>query len=159
MLSAIPYKSNEVVLHTDSRLLPRNKLARSSWNYALTARPGEKATLTYDMNTLQSISSKHDFLVTLNQTHAIDERKILGTYHYSHPQFTLAGIAAQNRWSEINGPKNTWYCGAWWRNGFHEDGIFSALRVVNAIQGEKEQTRILDGRARSEDLQQGEVHA
>lgn len=152
ILSAIPYKMNDVVLHTDSSLLPKLGKVRASWNYLITKNQSEFATLTYDMNTLQGIHSKHDFLVTLNQDGQIDDSKILGRYQYSHPQFTLNGIKAQERWQEIN-HTNTWFCGAYWRNGFHEDGVFSALRVVNAIQGEKEETCILTGHARPEHLE------
>lgn len=159
ILSAIPYEKNDVVLHTDSRLLPKHKLARSSWNYSLKPDDQKKATLTYCMNTLQGIESKHDFLVSLNQSENIDKTKILGSYSYDHPQFTLAGMEAQERWSEINGVNNTWFCGAYWRNGFHEDGVYSALRVVNGIQGESEATKILHGKARPSDLAKGERYA
>ncbi len=152
ILSAIPYKMNDVVLHTDSSLLPSNAKVRASWNYTISKEDADAATLTYDMNTLQGIDSTHDFLVTLNQPDKINQSKVLGHYQYSHPQFTLGTIAAQNRWVEINHHR-TWFCGAYWRNGFHEDGVFSALRVVNAIQGEKVATKILTGHALPEHLQ------
>lgn len=152
ILSVILYKMNDVVLHTDSTLLASNQKVRASWNYTIPEKSSDFATLTYDMNTLQGINSKHDFLVSLNQVDRIDASKILGHYQYSHPVFTLESIAAQGRWIEIN-HENTWFCGAYWRNGFHEDGVVSALRVVNAIQGEKEATRILTGHALPEHLQ------
>jgi len=132
VLSELPYSENEVVLHTDTRLLPRKRLAWSSWNYRL-RESNSQATLTYNMNILQGINSPETFCVTLNDTHSIDPGKILGEYRYAHPQFTIKGIAAQQRWSDINGPRNTWFCGAYWRNGFHEDGLFSGNRVADAI--------------------------
>ena len=132
VLSQLPYSENEVVLHTDTRLLPRKHLAWSSWNYRL-RESNSQATLTYNMNILQGINSPETFCVTLNDTDAIDPRTILGEYRYAHPQFTIKGIAAQQRWCDINGPRNTWFCGAYWRNGFHEDGLFSGNRVADAI--------------------------
>jgi predicted NAD/FAD-binding protein len=84
------------------------------------------------MNILQGISAPETFCVTLNDREAINPHKILGQFQYAHPVFTLSGIAAQERWEEINGDK-TWFCGAYWRNGFHEDGVYSALRVANGI--------------------------
>ena len=132
ILSALPYSDNEVVLHTDTRLLPKRQLAWSSWNYRL-KNSNDQATLTYNMNILQGIKSPETFCVTLNDTASIDPKKILGEYRYAHPQFTIDGICAQQRWKEINGPRNTWFCGAYWRNGFHEDGLFSGNRVADAI--------------------------
>jgi predicted NAD/FAD-binding protein len=85
------------------------------------------------MNILQGLAAEETFCVTLNQTNAIAEEKVLGIYHYDHPVFSEQGIKAQSRWSEINGIKNTWFCGAYWRNGFHEDGVWSALRVINEL--------------------------
>lgn len=138
VLAAIPYKMNEVVLHTDETLLPKNKKAWASWNYQIrhedTGVIGEVLSdkapaLTYNMNILQDITSPSTFCVTLNNTAAIDPRKIIGTYHYSHPVFSLDTVIAQQRWDEISGHHNVWFCGAYWANGFHEDGVNSALRV------------------------------
>jgi predicted NAD/FAD-binding protein len=133
ILGAIPYRHNDVVLHTDHSLLPENKRAWSSWNYWLRAEQQERPVLTYNMNILQAIDSQETFCVTLNAGDAIDERKILGTYSYSHPVFSLASVAAAKRWQEINGTNRTWYCGAYWSNGFHEDGVVSAVRVARAL--------------------------
>jgi predicted NAD/FAD-binding protein len=130
ILGALPYQINDVVLHTDTRLLPENALAWSSWNYHITADEQPHAVLTYDMNILQGLQSRYTFCVTLNHAAAIDPAKILGRYQYSHPVFTLEGILAQQRWVEINGVNRSWFCGAYWRNGFHEDGVVSALRVA-----------------------------
>jgi predicted NAD/FAD-binding protein len=133
VLGAIPYRMNDVVLHTDTRLLPQRKLAWSSWNYRIRADGGELPVLSYDMNILQRISSPHTFVVTLNDSEAIDPARVLGRYRYSHPVFTVAGVDAQRRWAEVNGPNRSWYCGAWWANGFHEDGVASALRVAQGL--------------------------
>ena len=133
ILSAIPYQENEVVLHTDTRLLPKKRRAWSSWNYHLTDSKQSHAVLTYNMNILQGLRSAYTFCVTMNHTAAIDPSKILRKFSYSHPVFTLAGITAQQRWHEINGTNHTWFCGAYWRNGFHEDGVASALRVCEAF--------------------------
>ncbi|MDN3640973.1 FAD-dependent oxidoreductase [Simiduia curdlanivorans] len=132
-LSAIPYQPNEVVLHTDTSVLPERKLAWSSWNSRLLQQQHEKPVLTYNMNILQGLKSQHTFCVTLNHTAAIDPDKILGVYHYDHPEFTVPGVAAQARWADINGRNNTWFCGAYWANGFHEDGVNSGIRVATAL--------------------------
>lgn len=133
ILSAIPYRNNDVVLHTDTRLLPKKKLAWSSWNYHLGTDRTKPATLSYNMNILQHFSSDTTYVVTLNQTDLIAEDKIIGRFQYSHPTFSLEGIKAQDRWSEINGVNKTWFCGAYWRNGFHEDGCWSGVRVANGL--------------------------
>ncbi|MFK7733750.1 MAG: NAD(P)/FAD-dependent oxidoreductase [Pseudomonadales bacterium] len=133
ILGAMPYSKNTVVLHTDTRVLPERRSTWSSWNYRITASAQELPVLSYNMNILQRIESEHTFCVTLNHDQAIDQNKILGRYEYAHPEFSAEAVAAQERWAEINGMRNTWYCGAYWRNGFHEDGVFSALRVVEQL--------------------------
>ena len=133
ILGAMPYQENDVVLHTDESLLPTKKLAWSSWNYQLKSQQQEQATLTYNMNILQGIESDTTFCVTLNATDDIDSDKILGRYQYSHPVFSLASVAATERWDDINGVNNTWFCGAYWGNGFHEDGASSGIRVAKAL--------------------------
>ncbi len=133
VLGDIAYRKNEVVLHTDETLLPSKRMTWSSWNYRIVAddNADEKLpVLTYNMNILQSLQALATFCVTLNHTEAIDDKKILGCYHYSHPVFTLEALAAQSRWKDIHGVNNTWYCGAYWFNGFHEDGVKSAVRVA-----------------------------
>ncbi|MFD1382766.1 NAD(P)/FAD-dependent oxidoreductase [Rhodanobacter aciditrophus] len=133
ILGAIPYRSNEVVLHTDTSLMPKAKLAWSSWNYHLGKDTSKPATLSYNMNILQGFDiTEKTYVVTLNNTDDIDPKSIIGTYHYDHPTFTLEGINAQERWAEIN-HENTWFCGAYWRNGFHEDGCWSGVRVAKAL--------------------------
>jgi predicted NAD/FAD-binding protein len=137
ILGALPYQSNDVVLHTDTRLLPRNRKTWSSWNYSLDAGR-DRAVVTYNMNILQGITAPETFCVTLNNSAAINPVKVLGRFSYDHPVFSIAGIAAQQRWEEINGHLNTWYCGAYWHNGFHEDGVVSALRVANALNHQRQ---------------------
>lgn len=138
ILGALPYQANDVVLHTDTRLLPRNRKTWSSWNYSLGSGQ-QRAVVTYNMNILQGIDAPETFCVTLNNTAAVNPLKILGRFSYDHPVFSVAGIAAQQRWQEINGQRNTWYCGAYWHNGFHEDGVVSALRVANALNSQARQ--------------------
>lgn len=133
VLTAIPYQDNEVVLHTDTALLPKKQLAWSSWNYRLRQQDQSRAVLTYNMNILQGIDSDTTFCVTLNDRSSIDADKILGVYHYAHPVFSLNSVAAQERWKDINGVKRTWFCGAYWGNGFHEDGVASGRRVAEAL--------------------------
>lgn len=132
VLGAIPYSMNEVVMHTDTSVLPKRPLAWASWNYEIEgaqAAASKPAAVTYNMNILQKIQSNTTFCVTLNNTAAIAPEKILGTYHYAHPQFSPEMVQAQNRRDEICGPQGVHFCGAYWYNGFHEDGLRSALDV------------------------------
>jgi len=126
VLSTIPYQPNEAVLHTDTRLLPRRKLAWAAWNYLMPEGPGGRLALTYDMNRLLGLDAPETFCVTLNATELIHPDKIIARMTYHHPLFTPEGTAAQARHREIDGTRRTYYCGAWWRNGFHEDGLVSA---------------------------------
>ena len=135
VLGAIPYQRNEAVLHSDATLMPRRSAARASWNYQLTDRPTGRTTVTYDMNRLQSLGADRDLLVSLNMTESIDPAAVIRTVDYAHPVFTPAGVDAQARWAEISGTGRTHYCGAYWRWGFHEDGVWSALRVSHALGG------------------------
>ncbi len=130
VLGAFPYQRNDVTLHTDERLLPRKPLARAAWNYHLLddrrAGARELAALTYDMNVLQSLEAPVRFLVTLNRDVDIDPAKVIQKLNYHHPVYTPAGVAAQKRRAEVSGVNHTFYCGAYWRYGFHEDGVVSA---------------------------------
>ena len=129
ILGAIPYERNEAVLHSDERLLPRRARARASWNFHLTPEPTGKTTVSYWMNRLQGLGSRRQYVVTLNRTEAIDPRTVIRAIDYAHPIYTPESIAAQDRWAEISGHRRTHYCGAYWRWGFHEDGVWSALRA------------------------------
>lgn len=133
ILGAIGYQANEAVLHTDSRALPVHRRARASWNVRRDRRDLEQCRVSYYMNQLQRLDARKDYIVSLNQTELLDPASILVQRNYQHPVFTPAAVAAQQRWSEINGVRRTWYCGAWWGWGFHEDGARSARRVVDAI--------------------------
>ncbi|MDT8894809.1 FAD-dependent oxidoreductase [Halomonas sp. I1] len=135
VLGAMPYQDNSVVLHTDTRLLPRRRRAWASWNYRLDERGDQARTsVTYNMNILQRLTSPHTFCVTLNDDADIAPDRVIGRYTYAHPRFTLTGQAAQHRHAEISGTAwRTHFCGAYWRNGFHEDGVWSALRVARAM--------------------------
>ncbi|MDZ7622743.1 MAG: FAD-dependent oxidoreductase [Candidatus Competibacteraceae bacterium] len=133
ILSAIPYQENEAVLHTDTRLLPRRKLAWAAWNYHLAAQPQTRVAVTYNMNILQNLDAPITFCVTLNPSQTIDPARVLYRTTYHHPVFTEAGVRAQARRAEISGVKNTWYCGAYWSYGFHEDGVNSGLAVARGL--------------------------
>jgi len=130
ILGSIPYQMNDVVLHTDTRLMPKRKLAWASWNYHIPQRKSDYAMVTYNMNMLQNFhDAEETFLVTLNRNQEIDPSKIIAKFEYAHPVFTLDGVASQKRHGEISGHNNTHFCGAYWLNGFHEDGVNSALMV------------------------------
>ena len=129
VLGAIPYQSNEVVLHTDASLLPRRRRAWASWNFHLNDEPVERTTVTYHMNRLQSLTAEHEFCVTLNRTEAIAPERVLSVQEFSHPVFSHRALTAQRRWDEVSGLRRTHYCGAYWGYGFHEDGVQSARRV------------------------------
>lgn len=133
VLEAVPYEANEVVLHTDTSVLPRRRRAWASWNYHIRKDAPERATVTYDMNILQGLDAPETFCVTLNETDGLDSDKILSTYRYHHPVFGPRRAAAQRRHPELIRNRRTSYCGAWWGHGFHEDGVQSALRVCAAF--------------------------
>ncbi len=129
VLSALPYQRNEAVLHTDSSLLPRCRRAWASWNYHIPREDGRPVVLTYNLNRLQGHQSPDPICVTLNATQSLDERKIIRRIEYDHPTYGRTAVAAQKRFAEINGRNRTYYCGAYWGYGFHEDGVKSALAV------------------------------
>lgn len=132
ILSAIPYANNQVVLHKDTSILPKRQLAWASWNYKLSGGTKEQTqppVVSYNMNILQRLTSTTTFCVTLNDTPSLDKTQIIRELEYSHPQFSQAGIEAQQRRGEICGKNGMHFCGAYWYNGFHEDGVRSALDV------------------------------
>lgn len=130
VLGAIPFQRNDVVLHTDARLLPRRRRAWAAWNCHLPATPAPRATVTYCMNILQGLAGPTVWNVTLNRDEAIDPRAVVRRLVYEHPVFDAAGVAAQARVPELNGTGRVWWCGAWCGHGFHEDALQSALRVA-----------------------------
>jgi predicted NAD/FAD-binding protein len=129
LLAALPYKENDAVLHTDDSVLPRNSRARASWNYRIPTEGGDLVTVTYDMSRLQNLGTERAVCVSLNESGSVDPAKVISRMRFSHPLFTPESLEAQAGHGEISGVDRTHFCGAYWRNGFHEDGVVSALRV------------------------------
>jgi predicted NAD/FAD-binding protein len=126
-LSAFPYRGNDVLLHDDERVMPRRRRVWSSWNYHLDDEGQRGASVTYWMNGLQRLAAPRQYFVTLNRQGAVAPARVIRRLAYEHPVFTADGVAAQARHRELVGHRRTSYCGAYWRNGFHEDGVASAL--------------------------------
>ncbi|MEE3169034.1 MAG: FAD-dependent oxidoreductase [Pseudomonadota bacterium] len=134
ILGAIAYQNNDVVLHTDSRVLPDNRRAWAAWNYFIPGHSTEPVSVTYNMNILQNFhEAPETFCVTLNRSQDIDPERIIKRFEYAHPVFTMDAVRAQERYDEIGNHNRTHFCGAYWFNGFHEDGVRSALRVTRAF--------------------------
>jgi predicted NAD/FAD-binding protein len=133
VLGALRYQRNETVLHTDARLLPRRRKAWAAWNAYIPATPGAQCTVSYCMNLLQSLDAPEALVVTLNRTQDIDPARILARMEYAHPLQDHASVAAQARRAEISGVARTWYAGAYWGYGFHEDGLRSGVEVARAL--------------------------
>jgi predicted NAD/FAD-binding protein len=129
VLGVMRYQPNEVVLHTDDSCLPKRKRTQASWNYTIPIQKQSTATMTYNMNMLQTLHTEHTYCVTLNARSQLDDSKILQELEYHHPVYTTQSVAAQKRHAEISGVNRTHYCGAYWGYGFHEDGVNSALAV------------------------------
>jgi predicted NAD/FAD-binding protein len=133
ILGAIRYQANDTVLHTDARLLPRHRKAWAAWNAYLPADPAQACTVSYCMNLLQGLPGSTPLVVTLNRTQDIDRTRILRRRLYHHPVHTHAAVAAQGRRHEIQGVRSTWFAGAYWGWGFHEDGIRSGVDVARGL--------------------------
>jgi predicted NAD/FAD-binding protein len=133
ILSAIPYQANEILVHTDTRLLPRTTRAWASWNYHVEDFDQQSVILTYNLNLLQGHRAAETILETLNPAEAIDPTKVLERMTYHHPVYSVRAMEAQRRYREINGQRHTYYCGAYWGYGFHEDGVRSALAVADCF--------------------------
>jgi len=135
LLGAIRFQANRAVLHTDTRVMPKRRLAWAAWNYQRTQDDSENARvcLHYWLNRLQPLPFKQDVIVSLNPTSAIDPTTILGSYDYDHPVFDLPAIAAQSKLPRLQGQHRTWYAGAWMRYGFHEDGYQAGLAVAQGL--------------------------
>jgi predicted NAD/FAD-binding protein len=138
VLGAIRYQFNRAVLHTDSSMMPRRRRAWASWNYHLAEKAVDSVTLTYHMNRLQRLDCDEQFFVTLNSGHRIDPQSVIHEIDYDHPVFTTEAVQAQSRKPEIDGVNRTYYCGAYWRYGFHEDGVVSALSALQRFEQEGE---------------------
>jgi uncharacterized protein len=132
ILGAFQTSANRLKLHLDSSILPRRPSARASWNYHLAAG-ADSPTVTYHMNRLQSLDTPEDYCVTSNDRERVSDLKVLKQMTYHHPLYTAGAVGAQQRWSEISNVDRIHYCGAYWFNGFHEDGLNSALRVARAL--------------------------
>ena len=133
LLGQFQYQQNEAVLHTDTRLLPRNKSAWASWNYRIPEKSEDPVAVTYNMNKLQSLDTARTYCVSLNQTRHIERDKILKRIIYYHPQFSPGRAEAQARHADLIRRERVSYCGAYWGYGFHEDGVRSALAVCAAF--------------------------
>tara|TARA_B100000029_G_scaffold430389_1_gene441317 strand:+ start:228 stop:1493 length:1266 start_codon:yes stop_codon:yes gene_type:complete len=134
ILGAIAYQKNDVVLHTDASVLPSNRLAWAAWNYMIPEHSTQPVSVTYNMKVLQNFDDAPEtFCVTLNRSRDINPEKVIKWFEYDHPVFTLDAVAAQERYDDIGNRNRTHFCGAYWFNGFHEDGVRSALRVTRAF--------------------------
>lgn len=134
VLGSIPYQENVAVLHTDESLLPDRPKTWSAWNYHIPDSARDRVALTYNMNILQSLDAPFQFCVTLNREEAIHPDRVLQRIVYDHPVYTPEGVRAQARHSELNGVDRTFFCGAYWGFGFHEDGVKSGLRALTDFQ-------------------------
>ena len=133
-LGAIRYQPNSVTLHSDDKVMPSSRHAWASWNYReRDGKVGDALDLTYWMNRLQPIPKDDPLFVTLNATHRIDPALIHDEVTLRHPVYDAAALAAQSQMAMMNGQNHTWFCGAWMKNGFHEDGLSSAVDVTDAI--------------------------
>ena len=133
ILGALHYLVRDVVLHTDTRLLPTRRRAWARCNYRLGDTPAQQAVVTYDLSRLQGLDAPEPFLLTLNQTEAIDPARVLARYGCAQPLHSLQSLAAQKRAAELCGANHSYFCGAYWGNGLHEDGVVSAMQVADAL--------------------------
>jgi predicted NAD/FAD-binding protein len=133
VFSCFTTTTNVAWLHTDASMLPAQPRARASWNYRLARGADASPTVTYDLNRLQGLTTPEQYCVTLNPDGEIDDRRVLRRFVYRHPLYTGKAIRAQERWGDVSGANRTHYCGAYWRYGFHEDGLHSALRVARTL--------------------------
>jgi predicted NAD/FAD-binding protein len=141
VLGAVRYHPNRAVLHTDVSVLPRRRRAWAAWNYARAADAGREQAavcLHYLINQLQPLPWQQPVIVSLNPdpAHAPDPRRVLGEFDYAHPVFDRAAVAAQRELPAIQGRSHLWFCGAWARYGFHEDGLMSALAVADGLRAQ-----------------------
>ena len=137
VLGAFGFQSNEAVLHTDEGMMPRSRRAWAAWNYHVPETERSQVAVTYNMNILQSLPAKTQYCVTLNRGDRIDPSKVIYRTTYNHPIVNARSVMAQRRQRDINGDRQTYYCGAYWRNGFHEDGVVSALNALRHFEEEQ----------------------
>jgi predicted NAD/FAD-binding protein len=137
VLGAIRYHPNRAVLHTDTSVMPRSRRAWSAWNYERAPDAGREQAavcLHYWINRLQPLPWSTPVIVSLNPARAIDPARVIGQWDYGHPVFDLAAIEAQRQLPLIQGRSHVWFCGAWARYGFHEDGLSSGMEVAAALR-------------------------
>lgn len=130
VLGGMPFQKNHMQLHSDTRLLPRNRSAWASWNARVSQAESGKCTVSYNMNILQGLNAPVEFIVSLNSADQVDPSLVYAEREYSHPVYTPDSLSAQKNWPAINGKHGLYYCGAYWGWGFHEDGVQSAKRAV-----------------------------
>ncbi len=130
LLSCFPYQANDAVLHTDQSVLPKRSRAWASWNYHVPDTESGRASVTYDLNRLQSLGLPGPLCLTLNPSSEIDPSKVIRTFQFEHPVFSTDSIAAQEQFADVSGKLSASFCGAYWGYGFHEDGVNSALAVT-----------------------------
>ncbi|MBS1301913.1 FAD-dependent oxidoreductase [Loktanella sp. SALINAS62] len=141
VLGAVRYQGNRVVLHSDTSIMPKRRKVWASWVYTEdAAKRSDQIDLTYWMNSLQPWLTGPDYMVTLNTTRTIREDLIWDETNLRHPVYDTAALAAQKQAVAMNGTRNTWFCGAWMRNGFHEDGLASAMDVVTGLNAARPTT-------------------
>jgi len=133
VLGAIRYQHNEAILHTDMSLMPKRRSVWAAWNYHVPEDATRHVAVTYNMNILQGLNADKQYLVTLNNDRSINAGDIIRTVQYEHPIYSRESVVAQQRQAEINQDR-TFYCGAYWRNGFHEDGVVSALHALGHFE-------------------------
>jgi predicted NAD/FAD-binding protein len=140
VLGAIRYQQNEAILHVDDSMMPKKRRAWAAWNYQIPQDSTRHVAVTYNMNILQGLEAENQYLVTLNNDQYIDPGKIIRRVQYEHPVYSRESVAAQQRQAHINCDR-TFFCGAYWRNGFHEDGVVSALNALGHFE-----ERLSDGK-------------
>jgi predicted NAD/FAD-binding protein len=136
VLGAIRYQQNEAILHVDDSLMPKRRRAWAAWNYHIPQDSTRHVAVTYNMNILQGLDAENQYLVTLNNDQYIDPGKIIRRVQYEHPVYSRESVAAQQQQAHINRDR-TFFCGAYWRNGFHEDGVVSALSALGHFEGRR----------------------
>lgn len=133
VLEGFSSRPNDVLLHTDTSVLPRSPLGHAAWNYYLPKQERSRVAVTYHMNILQGLVAPEQFLVSLNMDDLIDPRKVIKKIAYHHPVYNYQSVRSNARWSDVSGVDRIHYCGAYWGNGFHEDGVKSAARVAQSF--------------------------
>lgn len=139
VLGAIRYQPNEAILHTDASVMPVSRRAWAAWNYHLPSDASRHVAVTYNMNILQGLKTKNQYCVTLNADQEINPDTIIKRVQYDHPMYSLDAVAAQQRQRDLNSDR-TFYCGAYWGSGFHEDGVVSAINALQHFE-----RRVADG--------------